>query len=126
MAGLVPAIVVWCSEEGTLMAKAAKRKQTKATAGKIGIENVIRPGPIRRVDAAMYEEMRRAYLKVLPKTSPGLTIAEIQDRLPRHLSQKLYPGGAKAGWWSKAVQLDLEAKGIIARTQGTPLRLHKA
>ena len=108
------------------MAKAAKRKRIPAKADKIGIENVIRPGRVRPVDAAMYEEMRRAYLKVVPGTSPGLTIAEIQQRLPRHLSQKLYPGGAKAGWWSKAVQLDLEAKGVITRTKGTPLRLHKA
>lgn len=31
-----------------------------------------------------------------------------------HLPESLFPGGAKAGWWTKAVQLDLEAKGLIA------------
>jgi hypothetical protein len=41
-----------------------------------------------------------------------------------HLPQKLCPGGAKSGWWAKAVQLDLEAKGIIMRTKTSPLRLH--
>jgi hypothetical protein len=73
----------------------------------------------------MYAAMKQAYLKVLPAKAPGLTIAEIQQRVLAHLPEKLYPGGAKAGWWSKAVQLDLEAKGIIARTKTTPLRLHK-
>jgi hypothetical protein len=34
-------------------------------------------------------------------------------------------GGAKAGWWSKAVQFDLEAKGVIAREPGKPLRWHR-
>jgi hypothetical protein len=33
----------------------------------------------------------------------------------------------KAGWWIKTVQLDLEAKGFISRTQMKPLhwfRIH--
>jgi hypothetical protein len=43
-----------------------------------------------------------------------------------HLPEDLYPGGAKAGWWMKTVQLDLEAKGAIVREKTTPLRLHKS
>jgi hypothetical protein len=43
-----------------------------------------------------------------------------------HLPVELFPGGAKAGWWAKTVQLDLEAKGIIAREKAKPLRLRKA
>ncbi len=34
--------------------------------------------------------------------------------------------GARAGWWAKTVQLDLEAKGVIARGRTRPLRLRKA
>ena len=30
--------------------------------------------------------------------SPGLTIAQIRERLVPQLSQKHFPGGAKAGW----------------------------
>jgi len=37
----------------------------------------------------------------------------------------LFPGGAKAGWWMKTVQLDLEAKRIIAREKTKPLRWHR-
>jgi hypothetical protein len=70
--------------------------------------------------------MRRAFLNVLPNTSPGLTVAEVRERLIAHLPEKLFPEGAKAGWWSKTVQLDLEAKGLVAREKTRPLRLRKA
>ncbi len=92
----------------------------------IKLENVNHPGQVKRVDANMYEAMKRAFLKILPKTSPGLTVAEIQERVTAHLPEELFPGGAKAGWWTKAVQLDLEAKGIVAREKTKPLRLRKA
>ena len=93
---------------------------------KIELENVNHPGQVKRVDANMYEAMKRAFLKILRKTSPGLTVAEIQERVTVHLPEELFPGGAKAGWWTKAVQLDLEAKGIVAREKTKPLRLRKA
>jgi uncharacterized protein DUF6958 len=92
---------------------------------KIEIENVNHPGHVTRVDADMYEAMKRAFLKVLPKASPGLTEPEIRERVIAHLPEKLFPEGAKAGWWTKAVQLDLEAKGIVAREKTRPLRWRK-
>jgi hypothetical protein len=42
-----------------------------------------------------------------------------------HLPSDHVPRGAKAGWWSKAVQLDHEAKGVIAREASRPLRWHR-
>ena len=92
---------------------------------RIGVENVLRPGEVTRLDAAKYEGMRRAFLKVLPKAAPGLTMDEILEGVLAHLPDDLFPGGAKAGWWMKAVQLDLEAKGVIAREKTRPLRLRK-
>jgi hypothetical protein len=44
--------------------------------------------------------------------------------LKAHLPADLFPGGEKAGWWVKAVQLDLEAKRVIARTP-SPVRLYR-
>ena len=58
--------------------------------------------------------------KVLPAAAPGLTQSEIRAAVVPHLPQDLCPGGAKAGWWAKAVQLDLEAKGTLVR--GRPNR----
>jgi hypothetical protein len=92
----------------------------------IEVENVNHPGQAKRVDAEMYEAMKRAFMRILPKTSPGLTVEEVQERVIAHLPEDLFPGGAKAGWWAKTVQLDLEAKGTVEREKTKPLRLRKA
>jgi hypothetical protein len=91
----------------------------------IEVENVNHPGGVRLVDKEMYEAMKRAFLMTLPKTSPGLTVVEVQERVADHLPEDLFPGGAKAGWWAKTVQLDLEAKGVIEREKTKPLRLRR-
>ena len=91
--------------------------------GKIEIENVNSPGHVGRVDRAKYAAMKEALLSVLPKASPGLTVAEAKAELLPLLPQALFPEGAKAGWWLKATQLDLEAKGVIQREKTRPLRL---
>jgi hypothetical protein len=69
--------------------------------------------------------MKRAFLKILPKTSPGMTLAQVRERIAAHLPEEVFPDGAKAGWWAKTVQLDLEAKGTIAREETKPLRLRR-
>jgi hypothetical protein len=93
---------------------------------KVKVENVNHPGNSTRLDQAKYGAMKDAYLKVLPAKAPGLTVAEIRERLADVLSQEHFPGGAKAGWWAKAVQLDLEAKGVVKREKTSPIRLYKA
>lgn len=92
---------------------------------KITVQNVTSPGHVYRVDRAKYEAMRRALTAVLPGSAPGLTVAEAQKALLPHLDAQLFPGGAKAGWWMKCVQLDLEAKKIIARAPKAPVRLFR-
>jgi hypothetical protein len=96
-----------------------------AQSAKMKVENVLQPGKTYSVDAAKFEAMRAAYLKVLPDSAPGLTPAEIQKLALPHLPQDLFPGGEKAGWWNKSVQLDHEAKGVITRGPGAPVRLWK-
>jgi hypothetical protein len=91
----------------------------------VKVGNVNHPGQVREVDAVMYDAMRRGLLKVLRKTSPGLTVEEMYAKVASQLPEDLFPAGAKAGWWAKTVQLDLEAKGIIARDKSRPLRLRR-
>jgi len=67
--------------------------------------------------------MRKALHPVLPDAPPGITVADAKAALLTSLPQDLFPGGEKAGWWLKAVQLDLEAKGVIAREATKPVRL---
>lgn len=103
----------------------ASRSGGGTKAGRVTIENVNHPGHSTTVDAGMYEAMRAALLAVLPAEAPGLTQGEMRDAVIAHLPQDLFPGGAKAGWWAKSVQLDLEAKRVIAREASKPLRWHR-
>ena len=110
--------------------EAAKRKSGKSApvkpaAGRVRVRNVNVPGYSSTVDAGMYNAMKKALLKVLPANAPGLTQSEMFSAVVPHLPNALFPGGAKAGWWVKCVQLDLEAKRLIVREPSKPLRWHK-
>ncbi|MBX9947165.1 MAG: hypothetical protein K2Y40_24035 [Reyranella sp.] len=89
------------------------------------MENPNSPGRVVRVYAAKYEAMKKAMLAILPARSPGLAVPDVKERLLPLLPPDLFPGGEKAGWWLKGVQLDLEAKGIIVRETGKPVRLRR-
>jgi hypothetical protein len=93
---------------------------------KIEIENVTSSGRTERVNRAKYVAMRDALLAVLPDTAPGLKVPDAKVALLPLLPGDLFPAGATAGWWLKAVQLDLEAKGIIQRAPSKPVQLFKA
>ncbi len=104
---------------------AADGSQT-ANGNRITVRNVNVPGYTTQVDATMYQAMHRALFKVLPKRAPGLTQAEMFQAVLPHLPPELFPGGAKAGWWAKTVQLDQEAQGKIVRDATKPLRWRQA
>ena len=93
-------------------------------AGRVTVENVNVPGYTVTIDAAKYEAMRKAIVAALPRSAPGLTQAEIRQAVLEYLPEELFPKGAKAAWWAKMVQLDLEAKGIVVRESTKPLRWH--
>lgn len=93
--------------------------------GKITVENVNVPGRTVRVNKSMYDAMKEAMWKVLPSESPGLTQNEIREGVLPYLPDDLYPGGEKAGWWAKTVQLDQEAKGVLVREDTKPLRWYR-
>jgi hypothetical protein len=106
--------------------RSSRRSNDTGVTARVVVENVNIPGKSRLVDAAKYQAMRRTLLKVVPPRSPGFTQAEMSRAVLPHLPADLFPGGAKAGWWLKTVQLDLEAKGIIAREKTKPLRWHRS
>ncbi|MGX1786719.1 DUF6958 family protein [Bosea sp. NPDC055332] len=92
---------------------------------KIEIENINKPGKSERVDRAKYLAMRKALLAALPDEAPGLTVPDAKEALLPLLPDDLFPQGATAGWWLKAVQLDLEAKGVIKRAPRKPVHLYR-
>lgn len=91
---------------------------------KIEVENINTPGRTTRVNREKYEAMRLALIAALPDKAPGITVKEALASLKPNLPQDLFPGGATSGWWQKSVQLDLEAKGVIKRSDTKPLRLY--
>lgn len=93
---------------------------------KIEVENFTSPGHVYRVDRSKYMAVREAVLKHIPDAGSGMTPTELIAAIKPDLPQGLFPGGEKAGWWFKCVQLDLEAKGIIERAPKAPVRLRKA
>ena len=97
----------------------------KTEAEKYLMENVVSPGHTTRVDKAKFDAMKTAVLAVLPNAAPGITPADLRQRIAPILSQDHFPDGEKAGWWMKGVQLDLEAKGIIARGSKKPVMLYR-
>ena len=92
---------------------------------KVVIENVNIPGRTERVDRTKYLAMRDALLAILPAKAPGLKVADALEALLPHLSETAFPECGKAGWWLKAVQLDLEAKGVIKRAPQRPVQLYR-
>ena len=89
------------------------------------IEVLTAAGKPWRCNRIKFETMRAALMAVLPAEPPGLSVAEAKAALLPDLDPDVFPGGEKAGWWIKAVQLDHEARGIIARAKGSPVRLYR-
>ncbi len=92
---------------------------------KITIQSTTSPHHAEHVNRAKYMAMREALLSILTPQPPGNTLAEALDALLPHLNHDRFPDGAKAPWWLKAVQLDLEAKSLIPRGPKSPVRLFK-
>ena len=87
----------------------------------VEVLNVNHPDYRGRVNAAKYTAMKAAMIKSLAGTY-GMTQTEMKEATKPHLPQDLFPGGKAAGWWSKTVQLDLEARGVMGRTDTKPLK----
>ena len=91
---------------------------------KVEVLNVNHPGHVGRVDAARHAIVRDAMLAVLPDAAPGMTAEELRAAM-RPRVEGAFPGGAKLGWWETCVRLDLEARGLVARSGGSPLRFRR-
>jgi carbonic anhydrase len=124
-------LIVWSAEERAEFGDWDGDQAASALAfvaelpARVTVENVNHPGRTHTVDGRKYRAVRDALLAALPAGAPGLTQSEMVEGVARLLPQNLFPGGEKAGWWSKTVQLDLEAKGVIVREPSRPLRWHR-
>jgi hypothetical protein len=68
----------------------------KSVGAKIEIRNANNPGWSGKVDAAKYEAMKDALLRVIPRGAPGLTQTEMRNKAIFHLPAHVFPNGEKA------------------------------
>lgn len=99
----------------------------------IQAENVNHPDHRENLNVEKYTLIREAILAALPTQDSGesMSFAELETAVQAHLDKKevpsaLFPKPGSVRWYTKAVQLDLEAKGEIERLpKKSPLRLRK-
>lgn len=81
--------------------------------------------PGARVDPERYQMVREAIIRCLPpKDAPGITWAELAEEIAPSLPDRLFRHMGTVRWYTRAVQLDLEAGGEIEQVPGSrPPRL---
>lgn len=95
----------------------------KAKPGIVLTLNVNAPGKTYPRNAEKYQAARKVFLKVMPRTGPGVTQSEMMALMKKALAGSEF--GSTVGWWTKTVQLDAEARGEVMRDGGKPLRLKR-
>ena len=70
------------------------------------------------IDVAKYETMKRALLKVVPRTAKGVPFKDLARLVKPHLSKQAFDGKASVTWYTVTVKLDLEAREQLERVPG--------
>ena len=78
------------------------------------------------VTAAKHAPIRKAILASVPRSKDGVTFKELIAAVSRKVPKPLFPKPGSVAWYTKVVQLELEAEGLIARIEGvTPQRVRR-
>ena len=96
-------------------------------------QNVNHPEHRQSLNEEKYAIIREAMLASLPTQASGESMAfsALEDSVRAYLDEKqtpveLFPKPGSVRWYTKTVQLDLEAKGEIERLpNASPIRLRK-
>lgn len=100
---------------------------------RIQARNVNHPEHRQSLNSEKYELIKDAILASLPEAESGasLSFTELETAVTNHLLQnnapmELFPKAGSVRWYTKSVQLDLEARGVIERVpQKSPLRFRR-
>ena len=97
------------------MSQKDDRVMTLHPAGKKGVR-ILRP---------KYDAMRRALLRVVPRSARGIPFGELARRVEPHLGAA-YQASDSVTWYVVAVKQDLEARGELELVPGArPQRLRR-
>ena len=96
--------------------------------------NVNHPDHTHNLNSEKYTIIREAMLASLPPydDAEGIDFIELENRVTQYLKEKdvpatMFPKPGSVRWYTKSVQLDLEARGKIERIPSqTPIRLRKS
>ena len=88
---------------------------------KVSVRAVSVQGFLGRVDRAKYSAMKEVILDVL--ADRALTQNEILAEVKKRVPEETFPANTYR-WWTKTVQSDLEARGVVVRDADR--RLHRA
>lgn len=99
----------------------------------IQAQNVNHPNHRENLKAEKYEIIKEAILVALPDHASGTSLSfdELEVAVRSHLAankipKELFPKAGSVRWYTKTVQLDLEAWGAIERLPNqSPLRFRK-
>lgn len=97
-------------------------------------QNVNHPGYTENLKEEKYTLIRTAILAALPPSTDrdGMSFAQLEEQVRQYLERQntpaeLFPKPGSVRWYTKTVQLDLEAKGLIERLpHHSPLHLRQA
>ena len=74
-----------------------------------------------------YEPIRKAILASVRRGGAGVTFRALVASVASQVPADLFPRKGSVSWYTKVVQLDLEAKGHLERVPGqTPQRIRRA
>lgn len=78
-----------------------------------------------RIDGAVYEAVKQAILEASKDMGEaGVAFSELPDEVARRTDPDLWTDRS-VGWYTTTVKLDLEARGLIRRSNGrSPQRVH--
>lgn len=99
----------------------------------IQARNVNHPEYREKLKEEKYTVIREAILTALSDNagSDGMTFPQLEEKVAKFLAandvpMSLFPKAGSVRWYTKAVQLDLEARGLIERVPNlNPIRLRK-
>ena len=78
------------------------------------------------VTSEKYEPIRKAILSSVPRSKDGVSFKDLVASVKKAVPKELFPKPGSVAWYTKVVQLDLEANGQIERIPGlTPQRIRK-
>ncbi len=97
-------------------------------------QNVNHPDHRQSLNTEKYELVKDAILASLPADENGISLSfdELEQAVTHHLVQneapmELFPKAGSVRWYTKTVQLDLEARGLIERVpKKSPLRFRRS